>query len=197
LYLNNILIKNIQKIFQPKIIINLTTKLPKYYYEFLLVFDQQETDKFPFYKEYDYKIELLPGKLLPAGSLYSMLEDELLVFRKFLEENLSKGFIRASLSPVASLVLFAKKPNGRFCFCIDYQAFNIIIIKNYYLLPLIQEILACFSRTKFYMKLDIIIIFNRIYIAEKQEYLIVFNTRYSLFETLVILFRLSNTLVIF
>jgi hypothetical protein len=32
---------------------------------------------------------------------------------------------------------------------------------------------------------------------EKQEYLIVFNTRYGLFETLVILFGLSNTLVIF
>jgi hypothetical protein len=39
LYLNNVLIKNIQKVFQPKIIINPTIKLPKYYYEFLLVFD--------------------------------------------------------------------------------------------------------------------------------------------------------------
>jgi hypothetical protein len=39
LYLNNTLIKNIRKIFQPKIIINLTTKLPKYYHKFLLVFD--------------------------------------------------------------------------------------------------------------------------------------------------------------
>jgi hypothetical protein len=39
LYLNSVLIKNIRKIFQSKIIINLTTKLPKYYYKFLLVFD--------------------------------------------------------------------------------------------------------------------------------------------------------------
>jgi hypothetical protein len=66
-----------------------------------------------------------------------MLEDELLVLRKFLEENLFKGFIRASLSPVASPVLFAKKPNGGLCFCIDYQALNTIIIKNRYPLPLI------------------------------------------------------------
>jgi hypothetical protein len=197
LYLNNVLIKNIRKIFQPKIIINLTIKLPKYYHEFLLVFDQQETDKFPLYKEYNYKIELLLGKLLLAGPLYSISENELLVFCKFLEENLSKGFIRASLSFIASLVLFAKKPNRRFCFYIDYQAFNIIIIKNHYSLPLIQEILACFSRTKFYTKLNIIIVFNRIRIAEKQEYLIVFNMYYSFFEILVIPFGLSNTLVIF
>jgi hypothetical protein len=171
--------------------------LPKYYHEFLLVFDQQETNKFPPYKEYNYKIKLLLGKLLPAGLLYNILEDELLVLRKFLEKNLSKGFIRASLSPIASLVLFAKKPSGGFCFCVDYRALNIIIIKNRYPLLLIQEILVCFSRTKFYTKLNIIIVFNRIRIIEKQEYFIVFNTRYSFFETLVILFGLSNTLVIF
>jgi hypothetical protein len=39
LYLNNTLIKDIRKTFQPKIIINPTTKLLKYYHEFLLVFD--------------------------------------------------------------------------------------------------------------------------------------------------------------
>jgi hypothetical protein len=79
----------------------------------------------------------------------------------------------------------------------DYRALNTIIIKNRYLLLLIQEILACFNKAKFYTKLDIIIVFNRIRIAEKQEYLIVFNMHYGLFETLVILFGLSNTLVIF
>jgi hypothetical protein len=197
LYLNNILIKDIRKVFQPKIIINLVIKLLKYYYEFLLVFDQQETDKFPSYKEYNYKIELLLSKLLPAGPLYSILEDELLVLRKFLEKNLSKGFIRANLSPVASPVLFAKKPNGGLCFYVDYRVLNTIIIKNRYFLPLIQKTFVYFSRTKFYTKLDVIIAFNYIRITEKQEYFIIFNTCYSFFETLVILFGLSNTLVIF
>jgi hypothetical protein len=197
LYLNNILIKNIRKVFQPKIIINLTTKLLKYYYEFLLVFDQQEIDKFPPYKEYNYKIKLLPSKLLPAGLLYNISKNELLVLRKFLEKNFSKGFIRANLSPIVSLVLFAKKSSRGFCFCMDYQALNTITIKNRYSLLLIQEILVYFSKTKFYMKLDVIIVFNRIRIAEKQEYLMAFNIHYSLFETLVILFGLSNTLVIF
>jgi hypothetical protein len=126
-----------------------------------------------------------------------MSENKLLVLRKFLEENLSKSVIRASLSPVVSLVLFAKKPNKGFCFCINYQALNTIIIKNRYFLLLIQETLVCFNRTKFYTKLDIIIVFNCIRIAEKQEYFMVFNTYYSFFETLVILFGLSNILVIF
>jgi hypothetical protein len=94
------------------------------------------------YKTCDYKIELLPGKLPPAGPLYNMLEDELLVLYKFLDENLAKGFIRTSVLPVVLLVLFAKKPGGGFYFYIDYYALNTIIIKNYYPLPLIQEILA-------------------------------------------------------
>jgi hypothetical protein len=69
---------------------------------------------------------------------------------------------------------------------------NTIIIKNRYLLPLIQEILARLNRAKIYTKLDIIAVFNRIYIAEGQEYLTVFNIRYGLYETLVILFGLLN-----
>jgi Reverse transcriptase (RNA-dependent DNA polymerase) len=53
------------------------------------------------------------------------------------------------------------------------------------------------NRAKIYIKLDIIIVFNRIRITERQEYLTAFNTRYSLYETLVILFGLSNVPVIF
>jgi hypothetical protein len=96
-----------------------------------------------------------------------MLENELLVLRKFLEKNLSKGFIRASLFPIVFLVLFAKKPSGELYFYVDYRALNTIIIKNRYPLPLIQETLVYFSRTKFYTKLDVIIVFNRIRIIEK------------------------------
>jgi hypothetical protein len=121
-----------------------------------------------------------------------MLEDELLVLRKFLDENLTKGFIRTSVLPIVSLVLFAKKLGGGFCFYIDYYALNTIIIKNYYPLPLIQETLARLSRTKIYTKLNIIVIFNHIRITERQEYLTAFNTYYSLYKTLVILFGLSN-----
>jgi hypothetical protein len=114
-----------------------------------------------------------------------------------LDKNLTKGFIRISILPVVLLVLFAKKPGGGFCFCIDYYALNTITIKNHYPLPLVQETLARLSKTKIYTKLDIIVIFNCIRITKRQEYLIVFNIYYSLYETLVILFGLSNVLIIF
>jgi hypothetical protein len=74
---------------------------------------------------------------------------------------------------------------------------NTITIKNRYPLPLIQETLARLSRAKIYTKLDVIAAFNRIRIAEGQEYLMAFNIHYSLYETLVIPFGLSNAPAIF
>jgi hypothetical protein len=64
-----------------------------------------------------------------------MLVEELQVLCKFLKENLNKGFIRVSTFSVASSVLFAKKPGGGLRFCVDYQALNVITIKNRYSLP--------------------------------------------------------------
>jgi hypothetical protein len=61
-----------------------------------------------------------------------MLVKELQVLYKFLKENLNKGFIRASTFFAVSPVLFAKKPGNRLRFCVDYQALNIITIKNCY-----------------------------------------------------------------
>ncbi|KAI1005422.1 hypothetical protein K3495_g2790 [Podosphaera aphanis] len=98
-----------------------------------------------------------------------MSVQELTVLRKFLQENLDKGFIRASSTPAVSPVLFAKKPGGGLRFCVDYRALNAITIKNRYPLPLIQETLSRLSKAKFYTKLDVIAAFNQIRIAEGDE----------------------------
>ena len=66
-----------------------------------------------------------------------MSRDELEVLKKYLEDNLSKRYIRASSSPAASPVLFVKKPGGGLQFCVDYRGLNDLTIKNKYPLPLI------------------------------------------------------------
>jgi hypothetical protein len=45
--------------------------------------------------------------------------------KRFLEENLQRGFIEPSQAPFASPVLFVKKPNGALQFCVDYQRLNV------------------------------------------------------------------------
>ena len=66
-----------------------------------------------------------------------MSQNELKVLRKYLDDNLSKGFIRASLSPITSPVIFIKKLGGGLRFCVDYRALNAVTIKNRYLILLI------------------------------------------------------------
>src|SRR5436853_1971119 len=105
---------------------------------------------------------------------------------------LSKGFIRASFLSIAVLVIFVKKPGGGLRFCVDYRALNAITIKNRYPIPLIQETLSRLSKAKYYTKLDIIAAFNRLRIAEGDEWLTAFRTRYGLFEYLVMPFGLAN-----
>ena len=66
-----------------------------------------------------------------------MSMDELEVLKKYLEDNLSKGYIRAFSSPAAAPVLFVKKPGGGLRCCVDYCGLHDLTIKNKYPLPLI------------------------------------------------------------
>ena len=110
----------------------------------------------------DHTVELQPGSSdkLPKAPLYGISRDELLELRQYLEENLAKGFIRASRSESASPVLFVKKPGGGLRFCVDYRGLNAITVKNRYPLPLISETLDRLSKAKIYTKLNIISTFN-------------------------------------
>jgi hypothetical protein len=192
LHLAGFSLEDIQLALQSKAEPDPRSLLPDWLQKFAEVFDRKEADKLPPHRDCDHKIELKPDTTPPWGPLYNMSAEELKVLRKWLTENLEKGFIRASTSPAAAPVLFAKKPGGGLRFCVDYRGLNTITIKNRYAMPLIQETLSRLSSAKFYTKLDIIAAFNHIRIADGQEWLTAFNTRYGLFETLVMPFGLSN-----
>ena len=103
---------------------NLRQTIPAEYHDFLPLFTKAEADKLPPHRYIDHEIPLVEGAKPPFGPLYSMSLLELQVLKDYLEENLSKGFIRASSSSAASPVLFAKKPDGGIRFCVDYRALN-------------------------------------------------------------------------
>ncbi len=168
------------------------TKLPKQYHEYLDVFSKKEADTLPKHRAYDHAINLKEGSLPPSSRLYGMSRNEMQELRRYLDENLTKGFIRASRSQAASPVLFVKKPGGGLRFCVDYRGLNAITIKNRYPLPLISETLNRLSRAKCFTKLDIISAFNRLRIREGDESLTAFRTRFGLFEYLVMPFGLCN-----
>ncbi|OBS16093.1 hypothetical protein FPOA_27763 [Fusarium poae] len=166
--------------------------LPEELREFQDVFSPKEAEKLPPHRSGDHHIELTPGGKLPFGPLYGMSRNELTALREWLDENLRKGFIRPSSSPVASPVLFVKKPGGGLRFCVDYRALNNITVKDRYPLPLIKESLNNLSGMKYFSRIDIVSAFNNLRIKEGQEYLTAFRTRFGLYESLVMPFGLTG-----
>ena len=106
------------------------TLLLKLYTAFLNVFSRKEADTLPKHGPYDHTIYLKEGTQASASTLYSMSRDEALKLCQYLDENLSKEFIRASHSDAAAPVLFVKKPGGGLRFCVDYRGLNAITVKN-------------------------------------------------------------------
>jgi hypothetical protein len=128
----------------------------------------------------------------PFGPIYLLSWTELEALKKWLEENLSKGFIQASSSPAGAPILFVKKGNGSLRLCVDYRGLNEGTMKNRYPLPLLHETLLRLQKVKYYMKLDIQGTYNLVRMAEGEEWKIAFRTRYGLFESLVMPFGLTN-----
>jgi RNase H-like domain found in reverse transcriptase/Reverse transcriptase (RNA-dependent DNA polymerase)/Integrase zinc binding domain/Chromo (CHRromatin Organisation MOdifier) domain len=190
---------DINKALQHKELTDPATKLPAWLNKRLRsLFDRREADKLPPHRPgVDHKIELerdAEGKTpaAPWGPLYNMSRDELLVLRKTLTELLDKNFVRVSNSPAAAPVLFVRKPGGGLRFCCDYRALNKLTRKDRYPLPLIQETLSRISKAKWFTKLDVVAAFHRIRVAEGDEWLTAFRTRFGLFEWLVTPFGLAN-----
>jgi hypothetical protein len=80
---------------------------------------------------------------------------ELEELKRYLTENLDKGFIDISQAPFASLVLFIKKLNSSLRFYINFRKLNRLTRKDRYLLPLINKTFARLAKAKVFIKLDI------------------------------------------
>lgn len=167
-------------------------RIPEYYHDLLHVALPQEADVLPPHRSYDHKIEVIPGNQLPYSKSRPMSPTELRVVKRWLDDNLAKGFIRPSTSDVASPVLLAKKPGGGVRICVDYRGINNITLKNRYPLPLIRETLDAIANAKIFTKLDVIAAFNRVRVSEGYEWLTAFITRFGLYESLVTPFGLTG-----
>ena len=166
--------------------------VPEDYHEFLPLFKKAVAEILPPHRSYDHKVPLKEGFYPPFGSLYSLSKLELQALRQWIDENLSKGFIRASSSPAGAPILFVKKKGGSLRLCVDYRGLNEGTIKNRYPLPLIRETLMQLSKPRYYTTLDVRGAYNLLRIAEGEEWKTAFRTRYGLFESLVMPFGLTN-----
>ncbi|SYW78921.1 uncharacterized protein UHO2_02933 [Ustilago hordei] len=166
--------------------------IPKPYQHLRDVFDEVEADKLPHHTEHDLHLELIEGGKPPQGPLYLKGPKEMSELRRYLDENLEKGFIRPSKSPARSPVLFVPKKDGGLRLCVDYRGLNEITVKNRAPLPLIEEQLFLLRKARIYTKLDLRAAYNLIQIAKGDEWKTAFGTQLGLYEYLVMPFGLAN-----
>ncbi|KAF9796282.1 hypothetical protein IEO21_11011 [Rhodonia placenta] len=91
-----------------KVIKTAEESVPKQYHEFLKVFSKEALEWLPERKPYDHAIKLVPG----YSKVYPLSNNEQEELDKFLKEQLAKGYIQESKSPISSPFFFIKKKEG-------------------------------------------------------------------------------------
>ncbi|GFX64750.1 retrovirus-related Pol polyprotein from transposon 17.6 [Trichonephila clavipes] len=74
---------------------------------------------------------------------------------KQIEEWLNEGIIRPSSSEYGSPIVMVKKKDGSSKMCIDYRKLNQKLVKDKFLLPLIEDVLDTLQDAKVYSTLDL------------------------------------------
>ena len=143
-------------------------------------------------REVEFTIDLIPGIEPISIPPYRMAHAELRELKAQLEELLSKGFIRPSISPWGAPVLFVKKKDGSLRLCIDYKQLNRVTIRNQYPLPRIDELFDQLQGSRVYSKIDLRSGYHQLRVQESDVPKTAFRTRYWHYEFLVMPFGLTN-----
>ena len=169
-------------------------KVPEEYQRHAKVFSEEESHRFPPSRPWDHTIELKEGapeaincKIIPT----TLEEDEAL--KKFITEQLEKGYIRKSKSPYTSPFFFIKKKDGKLRPIQDYWKLNQYTIRNRYPLPLIPELISQVKSANVFSKFDIRWGYNNVRIKEEDQHKAAFKTKYGLYELNVMFFGLTNS----
>ena len=143
-------------------------------------------------REVEFTIDLILGTEPISIPPYRVAPAELRELKAQLEELLSKGFIRSSISPWGAPVLFVKKKDGSLRLCIDYRQLNRVTIHNQYPLPRIDELFDQLQGSRVYSKIDLRSGYHQLRVQESDVPKTAFKTRYGHYELLVMPFGLTN-----
>jgi hypothetical protein len=83
------------------------------YHEYLDIFNKDKANRFSDTRPWDHKIKMKSGFEPKLFRTYNLTPEEQVELDKFLGENLDKGYIKPSQSPMASPFFFVKKKDGK------------------------------------------------------------------------------------
>ncbi|KAG6503272.1 hypothetical protein ZIOFF_035583 [Zingiber officinale] len=127
---------------------------------------REELPGLPPRRPVEFAIELIPRTAPTSKAPYRMAPKELNELKVQLQELLDRGFIRPSVSPWGSPVLFVKKKDGTMRLCIDYRQLNAVTVRNKYPLPQIEDL---FDQLKEYMDRFVIVFIDDILVLSLER----------------------------
>ena len=152
--------------------------MPEWLYEYGNVFSKHKSERMLLQKLYNHAIDFMEGaKLLKPAKIYLLSLAERNSLDTWINEELRKGYIHLSTSPIVALFFFVKKHNGSLQPVIDYKALNAITVKNRYLIPRIANLIESLSKASIFTKIDLRWGYNNVRIKEEDEWKTVFITR--------------------
>ncbi|XP_031392264.1 uncharacterized protein LOC116204315 [Punica granatum] len=98
--------------------------------EFDDVFPEEMPPGLPPIRGIEHQIDFIPGAPIPNRPAYRCSPEEAKELQKQVDELLTKGYVRESMSPCSVLVLLVPKKDGMWRMCVDCRAVNKITVKG-------------------------------------------------------------------
>src|ERR1700756_2879346 len=168
--------------------------IPKEFQKYQEVFSEEASKKFPPDRNPNYRIEFTeeaPSHL--NCKVYPLTLKETEALKKYIAEELDKGFIEPSSSPFTSLVFFRdKKDSEEKWLIIDYRRLNKFTKRDNGPLPRIDLILDQFQGMEIFSKFDIRWGFNNLPIRKEDRHKAAIKTPIGTFQSKVLTFGMRN-----
>lgn len=143
-------------------------------------------------RTFDHRIQLKPSATpinVPSYRYPHYQKEEI---ERLVEDMLSEVIIRLSTSPFSSPVILIKKKDVTWRFCVDYRSLNAVMIRDQFLIPMMEELLNVLAGAHVFSKLNLCSSYHQVRIHPMDIEKMAFRTHEGHYKLLVMPFRLSN-----